>query len=58
MKIAIGNDHVAVALKKCIMAFLEEKGIEVINVGTDSIIPFPATRLERWLPRERWIMVS
>lgn len=36
MKIAIGNDHVAVALKKCIMAFLEEKGIEVINVGTDS----------------------
>ena len=36
MKIAIGNDHVAVGLKKCIMAFLEEKGIEVINVGTDS----------------------
>ena len=36
MKIAIGNDHVAVALKRSIMTFLEEKGIEVVNVGTDS----------------------
>ena len=36
MKIAIGNDHVAVALKRSIITFLEEKGIEVVNVGTDS----------------------
>ena len=39
MKIAIGNDHVAVALKRSIMTFLEEKGIEVVNVGTDSDYP-------------------
>ena len=36
MKIAIGNDHVAVDMKKEIQAYLESKGIEVINVGTDS----------------------
>lgn len=36
MKLAIGNDHVAVAYKWEIKKYLEEKGIEVINVGTDS----------------------
>ena len=36
MKIAIGNDHVAVDMKKEIQEYLESKGIEVINVGTDS----------------------
>lgn len=36
MKLAIGNDHVAVEMKKEIQAYLEQKGIEVINVGTDS----------------------
>ena len=36
MKIAIGNDHVAVTLKNIIKEHLESKGIEVINVGTDS----------------------
>lgn len=36
MKIAIGNDHVAVEMKQEITAFLEEKGHEVINFGTDS----------------------
>ena len=36
MKLAIGNDHAAVEMKKEIMAYLEEKGHEVINVGTDS----------------------
>lgn len=36
MKIAIGNDHVAVEMKKEIKAYLEEKGIEVLDVGTDS----------------------
>ena len=36
MKLAIGNDHVAVEMKKEIKEYLEEKGYEVINVGTDS----------------------
>ena len=36
MKIAIGNDHVAVDMKNEIKEYLESKGIEVINVGTDS----------------------
>ena len=35
MKLAIGKDHVAVEMKKEIQAYLEEKGYEVINVGTD-----------------------
>ena len=36
MKLAIGNDHVAVEMKKEIRAYLEGKGIEVLDVGTDS----------------------
>lgn len=36
MKIAIGNDHAAVEMKNDIKAYLEEKGYEVINYGTDS----------------------
>ena len=36
MKIAIGNDHSAVELKNIIVKFLQEKGHEVLNVGTDS----------------------
>ena len=35
MKLAIGNDHVAVDMKNEIKEYLESKGIEVINVGTD-----------------------
>ena len=35
-KLAIGNDHVAVEMKNEIKKYLEEKGYEVINVGTDS----------------------
>ena len=35
MKIAIGNDHSAVELKNIIVKFLQEKGYEVLNVGTD-----------------------
>lgn len=35
MKIAIGNDHVAVEMKWEIKEYLESKGIEVVNVGTD-----------------------
>lgn len=36
MKIAIGNDHVAVDLKNHIKSYLENKGYEVVNFGTDS----------------------
>lgn len=35
-KLAIGNDHVAVEMKLELKQYLEEKGYEVINVGTDS----------------------
>lgn len=35
MKLAIGNDHVAVEMKREIAAYLREKGIEVIDVGTN-----------------------
>ena len=34
--VAIGNDHAATDMKKDIVAFLKEKGYEVINVGTDN----------------------
>ena len=36
MKIAIGNDHVAVEMKKQITEYLTSLGHEVINFGTDS----------------------
>ncbi len=36
MKLAIGNDHVAVEMKKEIKEYLEGKGYEVIDVGTNS----------------------
>ena len=36
MKFAIGNDHVAIEMKNEIKAYLESKGIEVIDVGTNS----------------------
>ena len=36
MKLAIGNDHVAVEMKKEIKKYLEDKGIEVIDVGVDT----------------------
>lgn len=36
MKIAIGNDHVAVDMKNHISAYLTEKGYEIVNFGTDS----------------------
>jgi len=36
MKIGIGNDHSAVEMKQDIAAYLEEKGYEVVNYGTDS----------------------
>ena len=36
MKIAIGNDHAAVALKNEIMEFVQSLGHEVVNFGTDT----------------------
>lgn len=40
MRLAIGNDHAAVDLKLEIARHLAERGIEVINVGTDSVESF------------------
>ena len=37
MKIAIGNDHAAVALKHYVVKYLEEKGHEVLNLGVDVV---------------------
>ena len=36
MKIAIGNDHTALEMKAAIKAHLEEKGYEVLDLGTNS----------------------
>ena len=36
MKIAIGNDHAGTEYKFQILTYLESKGIEVINYGTDN----------------------
>ena len=37
MKIAIGNDHAGTAYKEAFVAYLEEKGIDVQNFGTDAL---------------------
>ena len=36
MKIAIGNDHVAVSMKNHIVSYLENKGHVIVNYGTDT----------------------
>lgn len=36
-KLAIGNDHTAVEMKKEIKAYLEAKGIEMIDFGTNEL---------------------
>jgi len=36
MKIAIGNDHAGPDYKKAIVSFLDAKGIEITNYGTDT----------------------
>lgn len=36
MKISIGNDHAGPAYKKAIVAYLESKGYQVVNHGTDT----------------------
>ena len=43
MKIAIGNDHAGKQLKDDTLQFLRYKGIEVINVGTDTdtVVDYP-----------------
>lgn len=45
MRIGIGNDHAAVEMKNQIAAYLKEKGIEVVNYGTDTSesYPYPAS---------------
>ncbi len=40
MKLVIGNDHAAVELKKEIKAHLEQRGIDVVDVGTNSTASF------------------
>ena len=36
MKLAIGNDHTAVEMKDEVMEHLRGRGVEVVNVGTDT----------------------
>lgn len=36
MKVGIANDHAAPEMKKELMAYLQEKGYEVVNYGTDT----------------------
>ena len=61
MKLAIGNDHSAVEMKKEIKKYLEDKGIEVIDVGTNSTesftTPSAVTRWARWWPTAKWTAV-
>ena len=35
MRIGIGNDHAAIEMKNDVVTYLKEKGIEVVNYGTD-----------------------
>lgn len=41
MKIGIGNDHSAVAMKNAICEYLTNKGYEIVNYGTDSEESYP-----------------
>lgn len=41
MKLAIGNDHVAIEMKKELIAYLEAKGIEMVDAGTNQPGSFP-----------------
>lgn len=40
MKLVIGNDHAAVEMKNEIKAHLEQRGIKVVDVGTNSTASF------------------
>lgn len=43
MKIAIGNDHAGTSYKNAVLEFLEKKGMEMINFGTntDDSVDYP-----------------
>lgn len=41
MKLAIGNDHTALELKREILSLLRERDIEVLDVGTNAPESFP-----------------
>lgn len=41
MKIGIGNDHSAVEMKQEISKYLQSKGYEIVNYGTDSTDSYP-----------------
>ena len=47
MKIYIGNDHGGVQAKQAILKYLDEKGIDYVNLGTDTedIVRYPYLRL-------------
>ena len=57
MKIVLANDHSAVDLKKEIKEYLEEKGYEAIDVGTNSTescdYPVFGEKQDRWWPADR-----
>ncbi|MEG0688545.1 MAG: ribose 5-phosphate isomerase B, partial [Hungatella sp.] len=36
MKIAMGNDHTAIEMKEAVKSHLEERGCEVLDLGTNS----------------------
>lgn len=36
MKIAMGNDHTAIGMKEAVKAHLENRGVEVVDFGTNS----------------------
>ena len=56
MKIAIGNDHVAVEMKNHIKAYLEEKGHDVVRIDKcdpiewlyHAYIKDPNKRFKKW----------
>ena len=68
MKLAIGNDHSAVEMKKEIKKYLEDKGIaasqaeirRLTSVPTAlraSTTPSAVTRWARWWPTAKWTAV-
>ena len=48
MRIGIGNDHAATDLKFAIVEYLESKGYEVVNYGTDGHDSCPRRRRKRY----------
>ena len=52
MKLVIANDHAAVDLKFAILEHLKERGIEVVNIGTDTKERYQYR--SRVIARPRW----